>query len=143
MATTTDQTATTVIKLKIGVFDATQYPILVFTPSKVEPSTEEAKELFQIIENYLDKTTGNFVMIIDGANAAWIDSEVRVEFGKEKLRVEKKYHDRFVLSLYVIPNIIVSAMHKAINIVSRSVLPQEVHQTKEKAITAAKKALNL
>lgn len=131
-----------IISCKLTDFDTSEKYILKMTTKSIDPTSEEVKEYLETLDKIASNIKGNFVIVVDTRNMAWISGKARIEIGKGNKRLEEKYKDRYKRNFTVVPNAIVKLMLKTVNVVAKPIIKQEVYAKYDNAIAEARKVVS-
>ena len=123
-------------------FEIIEPRVLKITINPIDPNSSEIEEYFKKIGEVLLKMESNFVVLLDGSQAKWISGKARIELGKGSRELEHKYKHIHKKTFFISPGTIAKMMLKAINIVSKPTVPQEVFSDNETALSALNKELS-
>lgn len=124
------------ISTTMADFDISTTHILKVTIKPVDPTLEEVNEYITTITNILEENNEPLIGLIDGSNAKWISGKARIEMGKGLKKIGMKYKDMLKKNMFVAPNPVTKMMLKAINIVIKPQIPQEVFSDYKTALIA-------
>lgn len=100
-----------------AVVDGSQYPIIHISIKKLEPTKELMNQMFDEIEAICDSHEGPFIVIGENSNGStWMSVEVRKEMAQRFQHFIEKNRERFLVSIFVLPNIVTRMILKGVNL---------------------------
>lgn len=132
----------TIIATVLGNFDLSEKHLIKVTVNSIDPTDEDVEEYFKTYNEILEnEVKGDFISIVDGKNAQWINGQSRVNIGKGTKILQEKYKDRYKNAIFVVTHAVAQMMLKGVNIAAKPVVPQKVFSDMDSALIFAKEEI--
>ncbi|ANQ52067.1 hypothetical protein MY04_4732 [Flammeovirga sp. MY04] len=121
----------------IAIFDLTQFPIVIITCTKEQPTAQDIIEYKSKKEEIFETFTTPFVVIGDISKVKWMDADARIAYGKNMKETADKYSNLMIKTYAVVPNIIANAILKGVNLIAKPKYEQVICKSFEQAYSKA------